>query len=193
VEFAEFYDYLVNALERIGIPYRIVGSMASIAYGEPRFTNDIDVVVRLEPDQVEAFCAEFPAPGFYCPVETAREAVLRRFQFNILHPASGLKADIILATDSPFDRSRFARGQRLFSTDTRQAWIASPEDVILKKLVFFREGGSEKHLRDIVGILKVQGEGIEHAYLKDWVARLGVEAEWRLVLSRMPTPSGGTP
>lgn len=186
MEPSELLRVVVAVLERLGIPYRVVGSLAATLYGEPRSTNDLDIVVRLDLDRVEAFCAAFPDPEFYCSVDAARQAVERRWQFNILHPASGMKIDVILAGDSPFDQSRFARGQRLLIDTTHEAWIASPEDVILKKLVYFQEGSSEKHLRDIVGILKVQGEQIDRAYLIEWVARLGVEAEWQLVLGRVP-------
>lgn len=185
MEPAKLFHRLVDAFEGLGIPYRIVGSQASIAYGESRFTNDIDVVTCLDSARVDAFCAAFPPPEFYCSVQAARDAVQRRFQFNILHPGSGLKVDIIVATDSPFDRSRFARGQQLQIDETCEAWIASPEDVILKKLVYFQEGGSEKHLRDIVGILKVQAGRIEDDYLRKWIDELGVEAEWQLVQDRM--------
>ncbi len=65
------------------------------------------------------------------------------------------------------------------------AVFAAPEDVIIKKLQYFREGGSEKHLRDIVGVLKVQGDRIDRAYLTDWVARLGLGAEWQLIDARL--------
>lgn len=71
MELAEFYRYLVDALERTGIPYRIVGSMASIAYGEPRYTNDIDVIVRLDLNQVDALCAAFPAVNWLLPAHFA--------------------------------------------------------------------------------------------------------------------------
>ena len=64
-------------------------------------------------------------------------------------------------------------------------WFASPEDVILKKLLYFQEGGSEKHLRDIIGVLKVQGEKLDRKYIADWIGPLGVENAWRLALSRV--------
>lgn len=185
MEPSELLAQLAEVLERLGIAYRVTGSMAAMAYGEARFTNDIDVVVRLLPTHVAAFCAAFPAPDFYTPVDSAREAVRDRFQFNVLHHPSGLKIDVMVAGDSAFDQSRFARGRRMFTDAHHEAWFASPEDVILKKLVYFREGGSEKHLRDIVGILKVQAELIEFDYLAEWVARLGVADEWQLVISRM--------
>lgn len=185
MEPSELLRRLGDSFERLGIPYRITGSMATIAYGEPRLTNDIDVVVRMQPEDVKALCAVFPAPEFYCSLAAAEQAVRQRHQFNILHPASGLKVDIIIASDSAFDASRFSRGQKLQATADCQAWFASPEDVILKKLVYSQEGGSDKHLRDIVGVLKVQAEKIDRKYIEDWAARLGVDEAWKLALSRL--------
>lgn len=109
----ELLRRLAEALERLGIRYLVTGSMATIAYGEPRFTNDIDVVVDLRPDQVNAFCAAFPEAEFYCPPEFVAEAVRRKFQFNVLQPETGLKIDVMVATDSEFDRARFGRSVRV--------------------------------------------------------------------------------
>src|SRR3954452_22947491 len=100
MEQSDLLKYLANTLERLGIPYLLTGSMATIAYGEPRFTNDIDVVVAMNLSQVPAFCAAFPAPDFFCPADAVEQAVRQRFQCNILHPASGLKVDVIVAADS---------------------------------------------------------------------------------------------
>jgi hypothetical protein len=61
--------------------------------------------------------------------------------------------------------------------------FSSPEDVILKKMEFFQEGHSEKHLRDIVGVLKVSGNQIDRSYIEDWVSKLGLEEVWQEVLS----------
>jgi hypothetical protein len=190
VEQSELLKRLAGTLDRLGIPYLLTGSMATSVYGEPRFTNDIDVVVALGPDQVPALCAAFPAPDFFCSPDAAEQAVRQRFQFNILHLASGLKVDVIVATDSAFDRSRLGRGVRLPAGEDFDATFASPEDVIIKKLQYFREGGSDKHLRDIVGVLKVQKERIDRRYLADWIARLGLETEWQLV-ERQPNEGTG--
>ncbi len=187
MEAEEFLDRVCQIFDSLGIRYFVTGSMASIAYGEPRFTNDIDLVVTLTIDQVPALCAAFPAPEFCYSPDAAKLAVKKSFQFNILHPTSGLKADLIVADDSEFNRSRFARTRRLALKPDREIAFASPEDIILKKLDFFRAGGSEKHLRDIVGILKVQAGQIDDAYLADWIARLGLAAEWRLITDRMKT------
>ncbi len=97
---SDLLRHLVATLEALGIPYLLTGSMATIVYGEPRFTQDIDVVVAMTPAHVMAFCAAFPAPDYYCPREGAEQAVRQQFQFNLLHPATGLKVDVILATQS---------------------------------------------------------------------------------------------
>ena len=185
MEPSELMRHVAAVCERVGIPYRVVGSMASSLYGEPRSTNDIDLLLQLDASRVEAFCAAFPPPDFYCSLDAAREAVRTRFQFNILHPPSGLKVDIMIASDSEFDRAQFVRGGPLRVDDAHQVSVASPEDVIIKKLEYFKLGGSEKHLRDIVGILKVQAEAIDRAYLLDWIARLGLHAEWALIEERL--------
>jgi hypothetical protein len=158
--------------------------MATIAYGEPRFTNDIDVVVDLPAEKVAALCAAFPEDQFYLSAAAVTEAVRRRHQFNILHPTSGLKVDVIVAGDSEFDRSRLQRGLRLPVLPDRTVSFASPEDVILKKLVYYREGGSEKHLRDIAGVLRVGGERLDRNYLLEWVVRLDLGDLWQLTLDR---------
>jgi hypothetical protein len=190
MEPSDLLRVLAAKLEQLGVPYLVTGSMATIAYGEPRLTNDIDVVADLKPSQVDAFCAAFPEPDFYCPRDFVAEAVRKRFQFNVIHPESGLKVDVILPTGSEFDRSRLGRAVRLKEGDAFEAWFASPEDVILKKLQYYREGGSEKHVRDILGVLKVRGEKVDRAYIDEWAGRLGVEDEWKQVLGRLGAGRG---
>jgi hypothetical protein len=184
----ELLRRLAQALDRLEIPYLLTGAVASTYWGEPRLTRDIDVVAQLRHDDVERLLGEFPAPEFYASVESAREAVQRQRQFNIIQPASGLKIDVIVAMMDPFDRSRFARRQRVdlggFAGD-----ISAPEDVILKKLVAFSEGGSEKHLRDAAGVLQISGSAVDREYIDDWSARLGVTEVWGVVrdaVSRRP-------
>ncbi len=87
-------------LGRLGIPYFITGSTASIIDGEPRFTNDIDIVARIEMSRASELCASFRLPDFSVSIDAVREAVRNRGQFNILHPASGLKFDMIVSPDT---------------------------------------------------------------------------------------------
>ena len=108
----------------------------------------------------------------------------RRGQFNVIHPRSGLKVDFMVSGDSPLDRSRFLRARRLSPGPDFQASFSSPEDVILKKMEFYQEGRSEKHLRDIAGVLKVSGDQIDRSYIEDWVSRLALEEVWQEVQRR---------
>ena len=179
MELAELLSRVTETFDQLGIPYLVTGSMATIAYGEPRLTNDIAVVVRLSPIQVRPLCDAFPDDEFYVSLEAALESVQHRGQFNILHPASGLKIDLMVADDSAFNTSRFERTRFLSVAPEIVVAFASPEDVILKKLEYFREGGSEKHLRDIAGVLKIMGPELDHPYLTSWAQSLGLLEIWQ--------------
>ena len=154
-----------------------------MAYGEPRFTNDIDVVIELPAKRIAEFCAAFPQNEFYVSMAAAADAVRLRHQFNIIHPKAGLKIDVIIATDSAFDQSRFQRGQRLQVLADRTVTFASPEDVIVKKMAYYREGGSEKHLRDIAGVFRIRGDRLDRAYIADWAGRLDLLDIWETIVS----------
>ena len=112
----------------------IVGSFASYAYGEPRFTQDIDIVLDLTLGGVPAFCDAFPSPEFYLSEPAVRDAVRTRFQFNILHPTSGNKIDCIFPGGNEWARSQLSRRRRLTLLEGVDAFVAGPEDVILGKL-----------------------------------------------------------
>jgi hypothetical protein len=160
----------------------VTGSIATILYGEPRFTNDIDVVVQLPPEAVEAFCAAFPQGEFYLDAERILSAIARRGQFNVIHPASGLKVEVIIPAMDAFDRSRFTRVRRVHPAAGLAADFAAPEDVILKKLQYYAAGGSDKHLRDVAGVLRISGTDVDRDYVATWAERLGVLDAWHRIL-----------
>ncbi|HXU91284.1 MAG TPA: hypothetical protein VFQ62_20740 [Methylomirabilota bacterium] len=181
---AELLRYLVESLDSLGIDYMIVGSHASIYYGEPRFTQDVDIVVELTPAALRGLLARFPESEFYVSEDAAREAVAQSGQFNIIHGASGVKIDVFVGKDTEYDRLRFGRRQRLPLVPGRDAFFARPEDVILYKLLYFREGGSDRHLRDIAGMLAVSGSELDMEYLADWARRLAVSDLWEATRGR---------
>jgi hypothetical protein len=182
---SELLCSVVSILERLRVPYLVTGSIATIYYGEPRFTNDLDLVVQLQNAQIAAFCSAFPAAAFYLDEESVRQAVDSHGQFNVIHPASGLKVDFMIPADTPFNRSRFGRAIRAHPVAECEVNFAAPEDVIIKKLEYFRDGGSEKHLRDITGMLKISAERINRAYIAEWAARLGLSEVWQAVLASL--------
>jgi hypothetical protein len=155
--------------------------MVTIFFGEPRLTNDIDIVVDLPRERIADFAAAFPAGEFYVSEEAMRRAVTQRSQFNVIHPASGLKVDVMIPAPTPFNESRFRRARQLKPGPDYEATFASPEDVILKKLEYYREGGSEKHVRDIAGILRISRDQIDFSYLDEWASRLGLLDVWEKV------------
>ena len=178
---AELLRHLVDVLETLGVEYMIGGSQAAMYYGEPRLTRDVDVIVKLRLDDLPAFVARFPPEDFYLDQQTAREAVDTSGQFNIIHPASGLKIDVYVNPDTPYDRTRLARRHRLPLVPGVEAYFARPEDVILYKLLYSRQVASDLHLRDVVGILRVSGAELDDVYVTDWASRLGVAGIWEQV------------
>ncbi len=174
----ELLLFVVGCFEKLKIPYLVTGAIASIAYGEPRFTNDIDVVVDMSSTHVEAFKSYFPENEFYLDSDSMKKAIDRRHQFNIIHPGSGLKVDVIISKRDDFERSRFSRIKKLNVSETKSAYFASPEDVIIKKLEYFKQGRSEKHLRDIASMLKISSELIDRSYISSWAKKLNISELW---------------
>ncbi|MBI4688933.1 MAG: hypothetical protein HY754_01465 [Nitrospirae bacterium] len=181
----ELLQKVVEISEKLQIPYLVTGSVASMAYGEPRLTNDIDIVAAINERHIDGLLKAFPQDEFFITEEMIRDAIHNLGQFNIIHPASGLKIDVIIKQNTPFDNSRFNRIRRIFPAESYQANFAAPEDVIIKKMQYYKEGGSEKHLRDITGILKISGDEIDKDYIEEWAKRLGLVEIWDAVQKRV--------
>lgn len=178
---------MVVALERAGIDYMITGSIASSLQGEPRATHDIDLVVSMDQRAVEALMAAFPQPDFYVELDAVREAVDTRGMFNVVEATEGDKIDFWLLTDSPFDRSRFARKYRekVFGIEIQ---VSSPEDTILAKLHWAKlAGGSEKYFQDALRVYEVQSGALDHDYLVQWAEQLSVTTLWEQIQSEAET------
>ncbi len=185
----ELLQKIVEVFERLQIPYLVTGAVAAMAYGEPRLTNDIDIVAVVDEHHITGLLEAFPPDEFYISEDMIREAISRKSQFNIIHPASGLKVDVMIKQDTPFDKSRFSRAKRIYPAESYQANFASPEDVIIKKMEYYKEGDSEKHLRDITGILKISGEDVDKDYISKWAQRLGLTEIWNAVQRRLSEKS----
>jgi hypothetical protein len=185
VEQTDLLRHTIETLERLAIPYMLVGSFASTAYGEPRFTQDIDIVLDLTAAQIPAFCAAFPSPVFFLSEQAVREAVQHRFQFNVLHPTSGNKIDFLLPRSDAWGQTQWQRRQRIQLLPDREGFAARPEDVIIGKLWYYAEGGSEKHLRDIAGILRVSGAAVDQDEISRWAEQLGFTEVWQALQQKL--------
>ncbi len=176
----EFFDTVLDSLEELGISYMVSGSVGAMLFGEPRMTNDMDVIVELSPAHAERLARAFGKDAYYCPPpESIRGEIACRGQFNILHPETGSKVDLIIRKDTDFARLEFSRRFSLPVSAEAEWWSATPEDIIVSKLTYFQTGESEKHLRDIRGILAVSGKELDLGYIGKWVNRLGLEDIWR--------------
>lgn len=172
-------EIITSRLEDADIAYCIVGGLASIAYGRPRLTLDADLVVALKPLQVKRLLQAFPESEFYLPPATVLQIELQREtrgHFNIIHQHSALRADCYLPGRSELARWELENRQRL-PMGSSEAWFSPPESVIVHKLIFFREGGSQKHLDDIRAMIS-GGCSIRNDTLLKWVEKLGLQDEW---------------
>jgi hypothetical protein len=180
---ADFLHLVVSRLERADISYALGGSIAAMAYGEPRSTMDVDVVVVLDPDDVDGFLSLFPTEDFYVSPDRVREVVGAGGSFNVIHPESGMKIDFFVASDAIEDR-QIARRIRKEALPGLKAYFSPPEELVLKKLEYFIEGGSEKHVRDIRAMLAVSPESIDLELLQALVERFGLDEAWERVRKR---------
>jgi hypothetical protein len=175
----EAFLQFTNRLELAGIEYMVTGSVAAMVYGRPRFTTDIDLIVAMDLNGALRLAQKFSPDEFYFPpievlsTESARET---RGHFNILHFDSGFKADVYLRGNDPFRMWALQRVKNVQIGDA-SVRVAPPEYVIIRKLEFFREGGSEKHLRDVRVMMEQSPELIEQIELDRLVAERGLADE----------------
>jgi hypothetical protein len=172
-----------RGLNTLGASYMVSGSVSVIIYGEPRLTHDVDLIAILDRKQIARLPDFFPSTEFYLPpqeviaVEAARE---QRGHFNIIHHRTGFKADVYLCGTDPLHAWGLARARKL-EVEGELLVVAPPEYVIIRKLEYFRDGGSEKHLRDIRSILATSPELIQRAELERLIAERSLLDIWRRV------------
>ena len=171
------FQEVLEQLESNSLEYMIVGSVASILYGEPRMTKDMDIVIQLTTSDVRKIPILFPFEKYYTPpAEILSDEVSSRGHFNIIHHDSGLKIDFMIRKNSDHAKTEFNRRGKIEIWENFNAFVASPEDVIIKKMVYYIEGGSEKHIRDIQGILV--NSAVDTVYVETWVEKLRLSEAW---------------
>jgi hypothetical protein len=167
-----FLAGIAERLEKAGIPFMVVGSLASSSHGQPRATMDVDLVVDPTGEQLERFLSSL-GEDLYTSPEGARDALKRRAMFNVIDLSEGWKADLIVRKDRPFSHEELSRRQ-MGSVAGRAMPVASPEDVILAKLEWDGITPSERQVRDALNVIVVQADRLDCDYLRKWAAELGV-------------------
>ena len=167
-------------LDLLGVPYAVVGSMASSTWGFPRTTNDADIVADLGQQHVDGL-VEALAPDFYIERSAVERAVRTSRSFNAIHTDSAFKVDVFIPPAGGFGRQQIARRrhERLGADpDAGSLAVATPEDVLLAKLDWYRTAGSvsDRQWQDVAGIIKVQGTALDREYVREWAERMGLAA-----------------
>lgn len=183
---ANLFLMFTQRFNTLGVPYMVSGSVAVIIYGEPRLTLDVDLIAVLDREHIALLSEVFPPAEFYCPpievitLEATRE---QRGHFNIIHQETGFKADVYLSGRDPLHAWGLARAQRL-EVEGQVVVVAPPEYVIVRKLEFYREGGSDKHLRDIRSMLGTSPDAIDRVELETLIVTRGLQEAWLQVEER---------
>ncbi len=169
----EVLRIVAQRLEAAGMAYMLSGSLAMSYYAEPRMTRDIDLVIELDVAQADHFAALF-APDFLCEIDAVRDAARRGGMFNVIHTERIVKVDFIVRKDLPYRREEFSRRRRV-AIDGQDIWIATPEDLVLSKLHWAKDSGSEQQRRDVRSLIAAVPD-LDWAYIERWAVLLTVSA-----------------
>lgn len=168
---------VLRVFTALGVPYALGGSMASSIYGTWRSTFDADITAEPFPGKESQLVAAF-GEDYYISLPAVQQAVRQRSSFNIINTSTGFKADVFVRKDRPFEQSALSRRVRVDMPDVpgETLTLYTPEDVILFKLWWYRLGQESAYQQwgDVLGVLKVQADRLDPAYLNHWAADLGV-------------------
>jgi len=180
---ANLFLIFLERLNNSGIEYMTTGSVASIIYGEPRVTHDIDLVLGLYTHNIEKLVSVFDREEFYCPpMEVIKAEIAKKTggHFNIIHHSTGFKADIYPIGEDKLHIWAMTK-KRKIEIENCDVWLAPPEYVIVRKLEYYKEGGSSKHLSDIKKMLDISGKTINIVELEHKISECYLADEWKKV------------
>jgi len=167
----------VSVLDELGIRYYAGGSVASSIHGVPRYTKDVDLVAELAPEQTASLASKLNTE-FYADAGQMREAIRYGRAFNAIHFATGFKIDVFPLRNDAFHAGELARSEKrvweVDSTGSVELQVASAEDTILEKLVWYKRGGqiSDQQWSDVLGVATTRQ--LDREYLREWAPKLGV-------------------
>lgn len=188
--YGKFVILVLSALEAANIPYMVGGAVASWAWGEPRATRDLDVVVQVPVDSVQKLSDELAARDMLVPADIILNNLLEDradIPLNAIHLSSGYKADIYLFRKGDELREEAFRRRKLvdLGPELGKVYLHSPEDLILYKLWYYSLSQQTKHLRDITAIVLTLGDKLDHNYVRRWALEKGLNALWDEILQQI--------
>ena len=187
LDIASFLKLVIEALEAAGVEYMIGGAIAAWAWGEPRATQDLDLVINVPIETIGKLSKELEKRNMLIPAEIILDAILEDradIPINAIHMYSGLKADLYpVRPGDELRLSAFQRRERIdYGPPIGRVYVHSPEDLILYKLIYFAISQQPKHSRDIAAILRAKKNQLEFEYIEGWVNRLGLRSVWKEML-----------
>jgi len=187
LDIASFLELVIEALEAAGVEYMIGGAIAAWAWGEPRATQDLDLVINVPIETIGKLSKELEKRNMLVPAEIILDAILEDradIPINAIHMYSGLKADLYpVRPGDELRLSAFQRRERIdYGPPIGRVYIHSPEDLILYKLIYFSISQQPKHSRDIAAILRAKKNPLDFEYIEGWVNRLGLGSVWKEML-----------
>ncbi len=187
LDIATFLKLVIEALEAANIEYLIGGAIAEWAWGEPRATQDLDLVVNIPIQAINKLSKELEKRNMLIPADVILDSILEDradIPINAIHMYSGLKADLYpVREDDELRQSAFQRRQQVdYGPPIGKVYVHSPEDLILYKLIYYGLSQQPKHSRDIAAILRAKKDQLDFSYINQWVARLGLGSAWQEML-----------
>ena len=191
LDIASFLKLVLEALEASKVEYLIGGAVAEWAWGEPRATQDLDIVINLPIKTVSRLSKELEKRNMLVPADIILDTMMEDradIPLNAIHIYSGLKADLYLMREG--DVLRTSAFQRRLLVDygppIGEVYVHSPEDLILYKLMYLGLSGQPKHARDISAILRSKKGQLDFGYIEEWVDQLGLGSVWKEILDSIP-------
>jgi hypothetical protein len=164
------------AIEKVGGAYFVGGSLASSMQGEPRATNDVDMVIEVPLGRIREFI-EALGSDFEVDVDGLRSALLNGTSCNVFFLPVLTKVDLFGVGSTPYDEIEFSRRRSVLVRDPDvHLVLKTAEDTVLRKLWWFRQGGevSDRQWRDVVQVLKIGGATMDATYMDHWSAPLRI-------------------
>ena len=166
----EFFEKVVDVLNKHNIPYMLSGSMAMSTYVNPRATRDFDFIISLKHEDINGFVDNFQ-DGYYCDRDSVLDAIKNQSMFNIIDHASGFKADFVVLKDHPFRKEEFKRRIKI-DFFGKNIYIVTPEDLLISKLIWIQDVQSALQMEDIKNLSAVKS--LDWGYIKGWLHKLNL-------------------